>query len=73
MKRIGIEIDNDTKCMVITLITKLITIPTQSSQEIYDAFVEQVSCTSMDYTPQLPTQLNVIVQIFSFMYLSQQK
>jgi hypothetical protein len=43
LKRVGVEADNDTKCMIVTLITKLITIPTQSSQEIFDAFVEQVS------------------------------
>ncbi|KAM3585956.1 hypothetical protein VKS41_002490 [Umbelopsis sp. WA50703] len=42
LKRVGVEADNDTKCMIVTLITKLITIPTQSSQEIFDAFVEQL-------------------------------
>ncbi|KAG2182099.1 hypothetical protein INT43_007026 [Umbelopsis isabellina] len=42
LKRVGVEIDNDTKCMIITLITKLITIPTQSSKEIFDAFIEQL-------------------------------
>lgn len=40
------ETDNDTKCMVIILITRLITLPTQSSRILLEEFYKQVKDTT---------------------------
>jgi hypothetical protein len=48
MKRAGAEVDNDIRCMMIILITKLITIPTQSIYAVFEDFIQQVSSCIVD-------------------------
>lgn len=40
--RLASENDHDTKCMVVILITRLATLPTQNSRHVFEEFVEQV-------------------------------